>query len=184
MYDALYDLFFLLYESQYPDPVVRAGAVEALLRQQYPNVTPGSSLGFLTSAVSLAQRQDLSFTLLGRRDTLTFLLSQSETSRLLQSVGGFDDLGNSSLVKQRGFSIVYSHRLSSLSTLNVLATQTRSTGDAASQLRSTLKSLNVSVSTQLGQHTSATVGLRRAISDSSLSSYTESAVRGGVTVQF
>lgn len=180
----LYDLLFFQFSSIEPDPVRRALLVQNYLLANGLNGNTNVDLGFLTSAVSLAQRQDLSFTLLGRRDTLTFLLSQSENSRLLQSSGGLDDLGNSSLVKQRGFSIVYSHRLSSLSTLNVLATQTRSTGDAASQLRSTLKSLNVSVSTQLGQHTSATVGLRRAISDSSLSSYTESAVRGGVTVQF
>lgn len=180
----LYDLLFFQFSSIEPDPVRRAQLVQSYLIANGLNGNTNVDLGFLTSAVSLAQRQDLSFTLLGRRDTLTFLLSQSENSRLLQSSGGLDDLGNSMFVRQRGFSIVYSHRLTPSSTLNVLAGHTRSSGDAASQLRSTLKSLNISLSTQLGQHTSATVGVRRAISDNTLSSYTETAVRGGVTVQF
>lgn len=180
----LYDLLFFQFSSIEPDPVRRAQLVQSYLIANGLNGNTNVDLGFLTSAVSLAQRQDLSFTLLGRRDTLTFLLSQSENSRLLQSSGGLDDLGNSMFVRQRGFSIVYSHRLTPSSTLNVLAAHTRSSGDAASQLRSTLKSLNISLSTQLGQHTSATVGVRRAISDNTLSSYTETAVRGGVTVQF
>ena len=180
----LYDLLFLQFSSIEPDPVRRAQLVQAYLLANGLNGNTNVDLGFLTSAVSLVQRQDLSFTLLGRRDTLTFLLSQSENSRLLQSVGGLDDLGNSMFVRQRGFSVVYSHRLTPSSTLNVLASQIRSSGDATSGLSSTLKSLNVSVSTKLGQHTSATVGVRRAISDNTLSSYTESAVRGGVTVQF
>lgn len=180
----LYDLLFFQFSSIEPDPVRRALLVQSYLVANGLNGNTNVNLGFLTSAVSLVQRQDLSFTLLGRRDTLTFLLSQSENSRLLQSAGSLDDLGNSMFVRQRGISVVYSHRLTSSSTLNVLAAQTRSSGDAASQLNSTLKSLNVSVTTKLGEHTSATVGVRRAISDNTLSSYTESAVRGGVTVQF
>lgn len=180
----LYDLLFFQFASIEPDPVRRATLVQGFLVANGLNGNTSVDLGFLTSAVSLARRQDASFTLLGRRDTLTFLASQSETSRLLQSVGGFDDLGNSMFVRQNGFSIVYSHRLTPSSSLNVLASKTRSSGDASSALRSSLRAFNVSFSTQLGKHSSATLGWNRSLADTTLSSYTESAVRGGISVQF
>lgn len=180
----LYDLLFFQFSSIEPDPGRRAQLVQSFLLANGLDGRTNVDQGFLTSAVSLARRQDLSFTLLGLRNTLTFLASRSENSRLLQDVGGADDLGNSMFVRQNGFSIVYSHRLTPLSTLTVLAAQTKSSGEATSTQGIKLKSLNVSLSTQLGKHTSGTLGLRRSISNGSLFSYTESAVRGGLSVQF
>ncbi|WP_162241756.1 TIGR03016 family PEP-CTERM system-associated outer membrane protein [Pseudorhodoferax sp. Leaf267] len=176
----LYDLLFFQFASVEPDPIRRAQLVQSFLLANGLNGNTNVNLGFLTSAVSLARRQDLSFTLLGRRDTLTFLLSQSENSRLLQNSG---DLADSNFVRQHGFTITYSHRLTPESTLTVLGTQSRASGQLALQ-SSTLRALNVSLSTRLGKHTTATMALRRAQSNNTLSSYSETAVRGGISLQF
>lgn len=178
----LYDLLYFQFASIEPDPARRAQLVQSYLLANGLNGGTSVDVGFLTSAVSVVRRQDLSFTLLGLRDTLTFLASRSENSRLLQSES--DDLANSSFVREHGFSVVYSRRLTPLSTFTVLATQSKSAGEAAATQGITLKSLNVSFSTQLGKSTTGSLGLRRAISSNNQFSYTESAVRGGLSVQF
>jgi uncharacterized protein (PEP-CTERM system associated) len=180
----LYDLLFFQFASIEPDPARRAQLVQSYLDANGLDPNTSVNIGFLTSAASLVRRQDLSFTLLGLRDTLTFLASRSESSRLLQGVGGNDDLGSSMFVRSNGFSILYSRRLTPQSSLSALLSQTKSTGEFAGLQNSKLRSLNISVSTRLGKNTSATLGLRRSISGGNQSSYTESAVRGGISVQY
>jgi uncharacterized protein (PEP-CTERM system associated) len=128
----------------------------------------------------------LAFTLLGRRDTFTVLAVKSHSSRLLQvpaGLAGLGDLATSSKVRQQGISLVYSRRLTPVTTFNVLATQVKSSGDLPVQ-SSTLRSLNLSASTRLGQHATGTVGVRRSLSGNSTLPYSESAVMGALTVQF
>ncbi len=179
----LYDLLFLQFSSIQPDPVLRAQLVESYMQANGLDRNAQVRLGFLSSGVSLSQRRDLSFTLLGQRGTLSFLAAQSRTSKLSQFTTTLDDLTNSSTVRQRSLSMVYSHRLTPQSSLSATVSHLRTEGDLASQ-HSTLKSLNVSVSTRLGLRTTASFGLRRAIFDNESSPYTESAVLAGVNVRF
>ncbi len=179
----LYDLIFSQFASIEPDPIKRAQLVQSFLQTNGLNGATNVNVGFLTSGVSLLRRQDLSFTLLGVRDTISLIATQSRTSRLLEIPTTVDDLGNSSFVQQRGFSLSYSHRLTPETNLNVLASQMHSFGDQGSQ-NSTLKSVNLSISTRLGLKTTATLGARRVIFDGTVVPYTETAVLGGLRVQF
>lgn len=182
----LYDLLFNQFASIESDPTRRAQLVQGFLLANGLNGNTNVNVGFLTSGVSLNRRQDLSFTLLGRRDTLTVLAIKSSSSRLLQvpaGLAGLDDLATSSKVRQQGFSLLYSRRLTPVTTFNVLATQVKSSGDLSIQ-STTLRSLNLSASTRLGQHVTGTVGVRRSLSGSSTFPYSESAVMGALTVQF
>lgn len=179
----LYDLLFFQFASIEPDPVARAQLVQAYLIANGLDGSTSVDLGFLVSSVSLARRQDLGLTLIGRRDTLSFLLAQSETSRLTQTTLS-GDLGSSAFVRQHGFSISYSRRLTPQASLNVLASQSRSAGDNSAALHSNSRSLNLSLSSRLGEHVTGTLAVRRTLSDSSLTSYSESSVRAGVSMQF
>lgn len=139
--------------------------------------------GFLSSALYLQRRQDLSFSLLGIRDTVTFVATQSESSRLDTISKGVDDLTSSSLVRQRGFSANYSHRLTPDYSLGVLVSQQKTSGDSSLQ-DATLRLLNVNVTGRVGKRTTASVGIRRVSYSGNTASYEETAVTVNLNVQF
>ena len=179
----LYDLLFSQFASIEPDPIRRAILVENFLRANGLNGSTNVNVGFLTSGVTLQKQQNLSFTILGLRDTITLIATRGTSSSLLGGPGGSDDFSTSSAVRQLGWTASYSHRLTQETSLNVLVNQLRSTGDVGS-LSTNLKSLNVTVSTRLGLRTTASVGARHSIFDSSMSPYKETAAFGSVSVQF
>ncbi|GHC68821.1 hypothetical protein GCM10007320_01570 [Pseudorhodoferax aquiterrae] len=181
----LYDLYFFQFTSIEPDPARRAQLVNSFLLANGLDGNTSIDLGFLSSSVTLTRRRDASFTLIGLRDTLSFSVSQSETSRLRQVTADTgEDLGNSNYVRQHGLSVVYSRRLTPQSSLSVIGSMSRAAGEQGSAQTRDLQSLNISLSTKLGPHTTGTLGLRRTVSTGSLSSYSESALRGGISLQF
>lgn len=180
---SVYDLLFNQFASLEPDPIARAQLVNAYLQANgiSPNAIVTSS--FLASALSLQRTQNLSFALLGIRDTITFMASRGESSRLDTISTGLDDFDTSALIRQRGFSVNYSHRLTPAYSLGVLASQ-QTTSGSASGLDTTLRSLNVNVTGKVTKKATASVGARRVISSSSTKPYTETAVTGNLNVQF
>jgi uncharacterized protein (PEP-CTERM system associated) len=179
----IYDLLFAQFATLEPDPVKRAALVNNYLQTYGLSPTANVTGGFLSSAVTLQRRQDLSFSLLGLRDNITVVASQTESQRLDGLSGSTDDLSNSSFVRQRGFSFSLAHRLTPISSLNLLASQTDANGSNLSQ-KTTTKSLNLNFSTKLGEHSAAVIGARRVVFDNATSPYTESALTGSLNVQF
>lgn len=179
VYDLLYDQF----ASIQPDPVLRGQLVNDFL--QANGLSPGVSVisSFLTSAVSVQRRQDLAFSLLGTRDTVTLTASQSEGSRIDSLSTLIDDFTQASLIRQRGLSLSLAHRLTPLSSLNILGAQQDTSGSTAAQ-ESRLRSLIVSVSTKLGRQSFVTLSARRVSFNSRVSPYVENAVIGALTVKF
>lgn len=179
---SIYDLLFSQLASIEPNPVSRAQLVNAIL--QANGISPNAMVtsNFLTSAVSLQRRQDLSFALLGVRDTVTFLATRIESSRLDTVSMGVDDLTNSSLVRQRGFSVNYSHRLTPDYSLGVLVSQQNTSGELSLQ-DTTLRLLSFNVAGKVGKQATISVGVRRVVS-SSTAPYAETAVIGSLNVQF
>lgn len=143
---------------------------------------PSVITSFLTSAATLQRRQDLSFALLGVRDTITFTATRSNNSRLDTLSLGQDDFNTATAVKQNGFSVNYAHRLTPDYALGVLLSQQDTSGVNTAQ-ETTLRSLNVNVSGKVGRRTTAAVGARRVVSDG-ITPYTENAVTGNLNVQF
>ena len=138
---------------------------------------------FLTSAISLQRRQDMSVSLLGVRSTVTLTATRSESTRLDTLSIGQDDLNSSAVVNQRGFSVNYSHRLTPDYSLGVVLSQ-QDTSGALSTQDSTLRGLNINVSGKVGHRTSATLSARRIVSSGSSVPYTENALPGNLNVQF
>ena len=180
---SVYDLFFTQFASIEPDPILRAQLVNNFLLANGINPNAAVISNFLTSAVSLQRRQNLSFSLLGVRDTVTFMATRSETSQLDSQSNFSGDFSKSTIVSQQGFSASYAHRLTPLSSLNVFASQQNTSGSFVLQ-DSTLRYFNVSVSSLIAKRSTATLGIRRVVFDSTTSPYVETAITGNLTVQF
>jgi uncharacterized protein (PEP-CTERM system associated) len=146
--------------------------------------TAGNAVGnFLTSAVSVQRRQDLSFALLGIRDTATFSLTRTQTNRLDILANTADSLTNANEVVQQGFSVNLSHRLTPDYSLGLLLSQQDTSGSVGAQ-DNTLRTMNLNLSGKVGKRTSATLGAHRTVSDGAAKPYSESAVTGNLNVQF
>ena len=178
-----YDLLFGQFAVIEPDPVKRAQLVSDFL--QTNGIDPNTQVisGFLSAATTLQRTQNLSFTLLGVRDTLTFTASRSENARLDTISNAADDLSNSNVVRQRGFSISLAHRLTPDSSVNAVLAQQDSSGTAGVPGTS-LRSANLNLSTRVGLRTTASLGARRVVFDSSTAPYAETAVTGNLNMQF
>jgi len=179
----LYDLFYSQLEGSGLTAAERAQRVNALLQSYGLSANTPIVGGFLTSAISVQRSQNLSFALLGIRDTITFLLSRTESNRLDTVTSVADNLSNGATVIQNGVSVNYSHRLTPDYSLGVLLSRQNTSGTTTAE-ETTLKSLNVNLSGKVGRRTAASLGLRRVVSDNAANPYTENAVTGNLNVQF
>lgn len=185
----LYDLVMAMVPADVTDPVERAARVDNFFRQS--GLSPESKVysDFLTSSATIMRRQDLSFALIGANNTLTFTASQSRRQALANQSLALLDL-NLSLardIEQRGLNVNWSHKLSPLSSLSagVSASTTSGQNGTAGNVRSTQKSMNVTYSTKLGAHTSASLGLRRTEFESDTANhYSDNSVTGAITAHF
>lgn len=179
---SIYDLLFSQFASLEPNEAARARLVTAYLQASGINPNAVVISSFLTSALSLQRRQDLSFALLGVRDTITFIATRSEGNRLDTMSTGIDDFTRFEVVRQRGFSVNYAHRLTPDYSLGVLVSQQKTAGASTLQ-DTTLRFFTVSLTGKVGKQATVSLGVRRVVS-SGVSSYTENAITGNLIVQF
>lgn len=178
-----YDLFFELFASQEPDPVARDLLVRAFLERN--GVAPDTRLGgggFLTGAVSIQRRQELSFALSGVRTSGTVAVYQTTSERGDTLSGADDDLALGP-VRQRGLSITVSHRLTPISSLSVNLSSQRSRSLARAD-RNDLDSVSLGWNTRLGPLSSLSLALRHAEFDGNTDPYTENALTAAFTTRF
>jgi uncharacterized protein (PEP-CTERM system associated) len=180
---AIFDLYFAQFASIEPDPVKRAVLVSSFLQAFGINPNTVVVSNFLTSALALQRRQDISFSLLGLRDTITFTATKTDTSRLDSLSTAVDDLSNGGGVRQIGLSVSYAHRLTPETSMNLTGLNQHST-DSKGLQESRLNSISLGINTRLGLKSSAAVNARRVISDSGTAPYNETAISGTVNVQF
>lgn len=178
-----FDLFFAQFASIQPDPVQRAALVNEFLRINGIVPTAQIFTGSLASAPTRERRQELSFALLGIRDTVTFGASQTQGLRLDNTTPIADDFANNNLVKQRGFGIGVSHRLTPTAALNLLSSIDRTSGSVTSQ-STTLRSLSLYWTDRLGPHGSLSLGARHSSFSSATQPYDENALTAAVSLRF
>ncbi len=179
----IYDLYFTQFATVEPDPVKRSVLVNTFLQVNGINPNTVVVSNFLTSAVSLQRRQNLSFALLGVRSSITFTATRTETSRLDTVSNAIDDLSNSTSIRQTGLSVSYAHRLTPDTSMNLTGMNQRSS-DSSGLQETVTNSVNLGVSTRLGLKSTAAINARRVVFDSRTSPYIETAITGTVTVQF
>ena len=178
-----YSLFYSMFASLEPDPVKRDALVTSYLQANGINPSAVAIARFLTSAVSLVRRQEISYALSGVRDTVAVLANRTETSRLDSLANVPDSLSNSNLVIQRGISFALTHKLTPKSTINLTLSQQKTTGNLSNQA-STLKSILANWSTNLGARTQFSLGARYMDYSAALNSYKEKALFSNLTRQF
>lgn len=178
-----YELLFLQFASIEPDPVKRDLLVRQYLQNNGLSAGSAATAGFLTGSTSLTRRQEASMSWQGQRSTLTFSLSQSRSRRLDARNLLPDDFSQSSLVRQRGYALSVSHKLTPINTLSAVLSQQQSRGDTGT-LSTDLKSITANWNGRLARSSSIQLGLRHSSFESVQRSYRENALLVTLVQQF
>jgi uncharacterized protein (PEP-CTERM system associated) len=186
VYDLYYEQCYQQLTASFPsDPEQLAVAADAcantLLDQTGIPANAQVTSGFTTSQATIRRNQQLSYAVFGARNTITFLANRSESQGVLASQSDIDAISQNTTIKQQGFGINLSHRLSQTSNLNLLGSRQESTGTGANTLKTTTTLYQVNLSTKLGTKTTGTLSARRSEFDSSTNPYTENALIGTVS---
>lgn len=182
-----YDLFYNMFS--YLPVAERAVAVANALRAINKLGDAQIAGSFLTNGSTIEHRRELSFALLGARNTVTFTAgetqSESASQGALISILGTSGFLDAQKIRQRFASVQWSHKLTPLSSLiaSVSRTNSKGSGTGNSNLETTEQMYNLNLTTQLGPKTSAGLGLRRVVGDGTVN-YTENALTGVLSHQF
>lgn len=177
-----YDLFFSLYASQEPDPVLREQLVDGLLQRNNLQRDSLIAAGFLASAVTLQRRQELSMAIDGQRTSFLVSAFANRSSRVDTVSSGIDDVVGGNNLRQRGLSFTVAHRLTTTGALNLMASALRSSDYGG--LRTDLRSVSATWSERLGARTNFSLGLRHSEFDATADPYTENAVTANLSLRF
>jgi uncharacterized protein (PEP-CTERM system associated) len=179
---SVYDLLFDALAGEQPDPLLRRQLVLARLQALGIPVNAAVTTGFLRSAATLVDRHDASVAYSGRRLTAALLLNYSHSRRVDQAVAVDDDLSQGREVRQHGYALSLSHRLTPVAgvTITLAEQRTRSTDGR----RNDLTTVALNWSTRLGRKSNVSLGARRTEQQSPTTPYTENAVHGTLSVLF
>lgn len=175
----LYQLYYAQFASLEPDPARREQLVRDFLRAigQDPNAVVAG--GAVTSAVTLQRRDDLSMALVGKRTSLNLQAFGSSSQVIDNPTGAADD----GPVRQRGLTATLSHRVTPLSTLNLVASLNKTLASPR-QEGTKMQSLSLNWNSVLNNQATAAVGLRHSVFDSAFDSYRESALTASLSLRF
>lgn len=180
---SLFDLLYLQFASVAPDPVQRTALVNSFLQI---NGLRGSALisgGYLTNTASIQRRQNLSFALIGVRDTLLVSTSRNDARATNPTGAGVGDLSNGNNLHSTGFGLNVSHRLTPLSALSADLSLTRNSSTVDNRT-TRLRSLSTTYTTRLSRQIDLSITARRTLFHSDIDPYTESALVASLKVQF
>jgi uncharacterized protein (PEP-CTERM system associated) len=179
-----YDLFFQQFASIEPDPIKRDQLVrDFLLRNGIP-LDQQVTAGFLTTQIQLERSHDFSFGWqIGRRNSLTLSVGQSDSSDLIDFLGAGDAFDNESFVRSRRFSAAFSHQLTPRSSISVFGGRTQ-TDDSDGSRSTTQDRYFVNWGTTLSTRTRLDVTARRTDFDSPTNPYTENALIASLYMSF
>lgn len=177
-----YDLYYAQFAAIEPDPIARAQLVNTYL-QTY-GIAPDAlvNAGFTAASVALEHRQQLSFAILGVRDSITFLAEQSESNRLDLLTTARDDFSLSPTVRQWALSGNFAHRLTPDSSVGLLVSQIKTSGALSTQYTS-LRAVKLNLTSRIGKKSVAMIGLRKVDAENNLIPYSESAVMASFNLQ-
>jgi uncharacterized protein (PEP-CTERM system associated) len=171
-----YDLFFQQFASIEPDPVKRDQLVRQFLQRTGIPLEQQVVAGFLTTQIQLERSHDFSFAwLIGRRNSLTLSVGQTDSSALVDFLGAGDVFDTDSYVREQSFSATFSHQLTPRSSISVYGGRTNA--DDRDGTRSTTQdTLFVNWGTTLGSRSRFDVTARRTDFESPTAPYTENAL--------
>ena len=180
-YDAFYSIIAASDPTLTPD-AINEQVTQLLLDRGIP--ADGAVVnGYLTDRPQVQELQQLTAALMGARNTVTFIATRSEQQGLSLLNGLTNNYALPGRILQRGYGIVWAHRLTGLSSLSLSLNQQRSSTYIATSPETTTSGAYLLFSTRLSPKTNINVGARRVIS-SGVTSYTESALTGAIFHRF
>ena len=166
----------------FPDPVERFNAVRA----SNPEWLSGNARGFVTNNYFVSRTLSGSYSLIGKRNVLTFSLQRSDNSRLgdplvadiRDDFAAFDDVETDSAT------VSLNRRLTSKTSLNASFTKARSSGSTSNEDVETRRTLlSVGVTRRLGAYTNAALTYRHQRADGA-TDFTENVLTASLGMQF
>ena len=161
-----------LLAAEYPDEVEREAAALALLASLGIDPNEVVRPGFVTSAVSVAERHRVGWTWNGRRLSMSIQAYRATTQVIDADVPEI----SREPVRQRGYTSTASYRLTPRISVVVNGSRQMNAGDSSGR-RTDLKSLSVSLSQRLGPRTNLSGSSRYSVFNSPVNPYREAAVQ-------
>lgn len=180
-----YDAFYSIIAASDPTltPAAISEQVNQLLLDRGIPADATAVNGYLTDRPQVQQLQQLTAALMGARNTVTFTATRSEQQGLSLVNGLTNNYALPGRILQRGYGVIWSHRLTGLSSLSLSLNQQRSSTYIANSPETTTSGAYLMFSTRLSAKTNLNVGARRVIS-SGVSGYTENALTGALLHRF
>lgn len=144
-----------------PDNLERTTYILALL--QTLGIAPDANVigGFQTSRASINRVKEVSMLWNGVRNMITLSVQSLDRTALGAGIDIPDDFTNfSSTIRQKGVTLNWAHRLTPLSTLTLMGNRSQTTGNISNQ-ETDRTMYSLMLSTKLGPHSNASIGLRR-----------------------
>lgn len=171
--------FMALLASDIPDPVAREAAVRERLTTLGLDPAAVVRPGFVTAAVSVAERHQLSVSWAGQRLTYAGQVYRS-TSTVIDAAA--TDLAREP-VRLNGYSANVSYRLNPTSSVTASGSR-QMTKATSTQASNDLKSATLSWTEQLGRRTNASLSARYSVFNSATVPYREAALVGSLVMRF
>ncbi len=182
---SLYDIYYEQFATLIPDPGARAAYVSNLLTQAglAPNAQVTSD--YLANRPRIQRRQQLTMTLYGSRNSLTFLAGRNNNEALSVVPGaGGQAISNLSRVEQQGYSLSFAHRLTPLTALNLVGSRQRTESGEFAVVTTTMTTYRAGITTRFGSKTVGSLYARYSQFDSPTNPYDESAIVGSISFLF
>ena len=174
-----------LLASTIPDPVGRADATQGRFEQSGIPATSGFQGGFLTFSPFVSRRLEASVVLRGNRNTVTIAIGQREQRALNAIATSPTGVSAVEEFRQTRYNATWAFRLSRVSNLRMVLSQFRTEGLFNENQNTTQRLQSLFLVTQLGQNTTASLGLQRITFDSTVAtSYRENMFVSSMSFRF
>ena len=184
----VYDQYFQIFGSLIPDPVNRDAYVRNLLTQAGVSPDAQAVNNYLANRPQVQRNQQLSLVLFGSRNAITFIAGRRDSQPLTLAPNGLEGIASEAdRVTQQGYALGFSHRLTPLTGLNVLASRQKNKSGLTNEIDTTLTTYQIGVSTRLGARTVGALNARHqdfSGSDLTTTPYKENALIASVTMVF
>lgn len=180
---ATYDLYFAQFASIEPDPVKRADLVSNYLKANGLSPSIGADTGYLRSGETVSRGQSAAVAYRGLRGAAVLAYNRNVDVPIDGAPLPSEDFKNTSNIVYETVSLSLSHRLTPVSSANMIVSYQQSHGDHAEQF-SSQRQVNLQFLAQLNDRSSLTVGARRSLFKNYQSPYDEGAIFGTYGIRF
>lgn len=175
------------FQSRIPDTAQRVAAIQQFMNANGLPLFLSTPVSFYTEQLTLQERLEASYILIGARNTLAFTAYNIKNQGLSGNTGAALPSGFtfSRDFTQRGLGVTFSHKLTGLTALNISGLRLDTTQRDPVPGKSTTDTLRAEVTTSLGPKTRGFAGGRYSHFTSDISpGYNEAAVFAGVDHTF